>query len=259
MDEPIILTDLEDGILRVTLNRPDAMNALSITLSRELTRTWQRAAEPDVRAVVVTGAGRGFCAGADLREQRTGDIATESLRVTYHPHVLAMAALEKPVVAAVNGPAAGAGLSLVLAADARFGHPSAKLVPAFARIGLVPDTGVAYLASRVLGEAAALRWLGSGDPMPADDARARGVYEDVVEDPVAAATELARRLAEVPGRAYGLTKRMLWVEGRRRLAAALDLELELQQLAVADPERAAARSRMVESMGRQTPRQEENR
>ena len=256
MTDPIVRTSLEDGILVVTLNRPEAMNALSVALSHELTRTLARAAEPDVRAVVVTGAGRGFCAGADLRDTRTGDIARESLRVTYHPVVLALTSLEKPVVAAVNGPAAGAGLALLLAADARIGSPTAKLVPAFATIGLVPDSGVGYLASRVVGDAAALRWLAGGEPMLADDACARGVYESVVDEPIPHAVELAARLASVPGRAYGLTKRMLWAEGRRLLAVNLDLEVELQQLAAADPERAVARARAVENMGSK-PREKE--
>ncbi|MFB7890665.1 enoyl-CoA hydratase/isomerase family protein [Microbacterium sp. NPDC056044] len=256
MSDDIVLTSLEDGVLVVTLNRPTAMNALSVALSYELTRTFTRAAQPDVRAVVVTGAGRGFCAGADLRDTRTGDVARESLRATYHPMVLALTALEKPVVAAVNGPAAGAGLALLLAADARIGAPAAKLVPAFATIGLVPDSGVGYLAARVLGEAQALRWLAGGEPLTADQALARGVYEAVIDEPLPAAIDLARRLASAPGRAYGLTKRMLWAEGRRLLAANLDLEVELQQLAVSDPERAAARARAVESMGSKTPEKE---
>jgi 2-(1,2-epoxy-1,2-dihydrophenyl)acetyl-CoA isomerase len=258
MDEQIVLTRLEDGILVVTLNRPAAMNALSVELSFALTRVFTRAAQPDVRAVVVTGAGRGFCAGADLRDTRTGDVAREGLRATYHPMVLALTALEKPVVAAVNGPAAGAGLALVLGADARVAAPTAKLVPAFAAIGLVPDSGVGYLAARVLGEAQALRWLAGAAPMPAEEALARGVFEAVVDDPVPAAIALAAQLAAVPGRAYGLTKRMLWAEGRRRLAANLDLEVELQQLAVSDPERAAARARVAENLGAKAPEKEES-
>ncbi|MCR2799326.1 enoyl-CoA hydratase-related protein [Microbacterium sp. zg-Y818] len=258
MTQDIVLTRLEEGVLVVTLNRPAAMNALSVALSLELTRVFARAAQSDVRAVVLTGAGRGFCAGADLRDARTGDVARESLRATYHPMVLALIALEKPVVAAVNGPAAGAGLALLLAADARIAAPAAKLVPAFATIGLVPDSGVGYLAARVLGYARALRWLAGGEPMLADEALARDVFEAVVDEPLPAAVALAKRLAAVPGRAYGLTKRMLWVEGRRLLATNLDLEVDLQQLAVSDPERAAARARVAENMGTKTPEKEQS-
>ncbi|KQZ85230.1 hypothetical protein ASD56_02385 [Microbacterium sp. Root166] len=256
MTDGIVLTSLEDGVLVVTLNRPEAMNALSVALSHELTRTLARAAQPDVRAVVLTGAGRGFCAGADLRDTRTGDVAREGLRATYHPMVLALTALEKPVIAAVNGPVAGAGLALALAADARIAAPAAKLVPAFATIGLVPDSGVGYLAARVLGEARALRWLAGGEPMLADEALACGVFEAIADAPVPPAVALATRLASTPGRAYGLTKRMLWAEGRRLLAANLDVEVDLQHLAVSDPQRAAARARAVDDMGSRTPEKE---
>lgn len=249
----IVLTSLQDDVLLVTLNRPESMNALSLALSRELARVWDRAAQSDVRAVVVTGAGRGFCAGADLRDERTGDVATESLRATYHPHVLAMTALEKPVIAAVNGAAAGAGLSFVFGADLRIAGPGAKLVPAFARLGLVPDTGVGYLAARVLGESQALSWLTGGVPMTAEDGYARGVFELVADDPVATALERAHALAALPGFAYGLTKRMLWAQGRRQLVENLDLEIALQALAVASPERAAARERFVSNMGSAVP------
>lgn len=249
MEQSLVTTNLADSVLLVTLNRPDAMNALSIALAHELTRTWARAAADDVRAVVVTGAGRGFCAGADLREARTGDVATEGLRATYHPHTLAYVALEKPVVAAVNGAAAGAGLSLVFGADVRIAAPGAKLVPAFSAIGLVPDSGVGFLAGRVMGEAAAMVWLASGRRLNAADALARGAVDEVADDPVARARELALELASVPGRAYGLTKRMFWAQARPGLLANLDTEMDLQQLAAADPQRARARAEIVSNLG----------
>lgn len=241
----LVLTELVDGVLLITLNRPDALNALSVSLSHELTRVLHRAAHDDVRAVVVTGAGKGFCAGADLREQRTGDVATEGLRATYHPLVLALVALEKPVLAAVNGPVVGAGLAIALATDVRVGAAQALFVPAFGAIGLIPDSGVGYLAQRVLGDAAALRWLASGRRIDADEAKHLGLLDALAEDPVAEAMAQARELASLPGRAYGLTKRLMWADGRRRLAEQLDLEVELQQAAVADPARAAARQRVA--------------
>lgn len=242
---PLVLRDLVDGVMLITLNRPEAMNALSVALSHEATRAVHRAAQDDVRAVVITGAGRGFCAGADLREKRSGDVATEGLRVTYHPLVLGLVALEKPVIAAVNGPVVGAGLAIALAADVRIASPHALFAPAFGAIGLIPDSGVGYLAQRVLGEDFALRWLTSGRRMNADEARDRGVVESTVTDPVEAAIAMARELAAVPGRAYGLTKRILWLEGRRRLAEYLDAEIDLQHLAATDPGRAAARERVA--------------
>lgn len=249
MEQSPVTTSLADGVLLVTLNRPDAMNALSIAMAHELTRTWARAAADDVRAVVVTGAGRGFCAGADLRESRTGDVATEGLRATYQPHTLAYVALEKPVIAAVNGAAAGAGLSLVFGADVRIAASGAKLVPAFSAIGLVPDSGVAFLAGRVMGEAAAMVWLASGRRLSAGDALARGAVDELAEDPVARAREVALELASVPGRAYGLTKRMYWARARPGLLADLDREVDLQQLAAADPQRASARAAIVANLG----------
>lgn len=249
---PVVLTDLTDGILTVTLNRPDAMNSLSIELAHELTRTWHRAAESDVRAVVITGAGRGFCAGADLRENRTGDVAREGLSVTYHPMVRALVGIEKPVVAAINGAAAGAGLAIALGADVRVASSQAKFVPAFGSIGLIPDSGVGYLAARVLGDAAALAWLTSGRRFSADEAQKCGLVETVVDDALAEATSVARSLAEVPGRAYGLTKRIMWLEGRRRLAEYLEIESELQQIAVNDPERKRVRENVAAQLGKTT-------
>lgn len=252
MTDPIIVTSLTEGVLEVTLNRADAMNALSIALAHELTRTWVRAAADDVRAVVVTGAGRGFCAGSDLRDARTGDVATESLRVTYHPHVLAYVGLEKPVIAAINGAAAGAGLSMVFGADVRVAGPGAKLVPAFSTIGLVPDTGVGFLAGRVMGDPAAMSWLASGRRLGAPEALASGAVDEIADDPVGRAREIAVELARVPGRAYGLTKRMFWAQARPALLANLDMETVLQQQAAADPERARARARVVAELGAKT-------
>lgn len=247
-DDALVRTDLYDGTLLMTLNRPDAMNALSVELAHELTRIFRRAESDDVRAVVITGAGKGFCAGADLREKRRGDVATEGLRVTYHPLVMSLVSLEKPVIAAINGPVVGAGLALALAADIRVGSPSALFVPGFGAIGLIPDSGVGFLAQRVLGEAAAMRWLVSGERLDAAEAERCALVDGVADDPVAAALDRARVLAGVPGRAYGLTKRIMWLEGRRRLAEYLDAEIGMQEQAVADPARATARERVASGL-----------
>src|SRR5436309_6062116 len=130
----------------------------------------------DVRAVVITGAGRGFCVGQDLGEFRedAGDIGTR-LRTNYHPNVLALRALEKPVIAAVNGAAAGAGLSFACACDLRVASDQASFVPAFINVGLVPDSGGTYFVTRILGPARAFEWLTSGRKLSAAEAHAWGL------------------------------------------------------------------------------------
>src|SRR5918997_2543164 len=135
----------EGGVLTITLNRPDVLNALNRSMHDGLAGALKEARAADVRAVVLTGAGRGFCVGQDLGEFRedAGDIAGR-LRSTYHPNVTALRALEKPVLAAVNGAAAGAGLSLACACDLRIASDAATFVPAFINIGLVPDAGGSF-------------------------------------------------------------------------------------------------------------------
>src|SRR5947199_6355242 len=141
-----------DGAVQtITLNRPEVLNAFNRALHASLRDALKEARDPEVRAVVITGAGRGFCAGQDLKEfQEAGDVGT-SLRETYHPNVLAIRALEKPVIAAVNGACAGAGLSLACACDVRIAADTATFVPGFIGIGLVPDSGGSYFIHRLLG------------------------------------------------------------------------------------------------------------
>src|ERR671914_1852920 len=142
----------DGGVTTITLNRPDVLNAFDAAMHRALAGALREARDPDVRAVVITGAGRGFCVGQDLTEFREapGDIA-DRLRSSYHPNVTAVRGLEKPVIAAVNGPAAGAGLSFAAACDIRLAAESASFVPAFIGIGLVPDSGGSWHLERLLG------------------------------------------------------------------------------------------------------------
>src|SRR3954466_16051445 len=145
-------TSREGAVLTITLNRPDVLNALTTAVHKALGAALRDARDPEVRAVVLTGAGRGFCVGQDLTEFRdaSGDIA-ERLRSTYHPNVRAIRALEKPVIAAVNGAAAGAGLSLACVCDLRLAADNAAFVPGFIGIGLIPDSGGSYFIARLLG------------------------------------------------------------------------------------------------------------
>src|SRR5438874_194996 len=171
----------EGAVLTITLNRPDVLNALSRSVHDGLHHALEEARDISVRAVVITGAGRGFCVGQDLQEfaAGAGDVA-DNLRGNYHRNVLAIRALEKPVIAAVNGPAAGAGMSLALACDIRIAADSATFVPAFINIGLVPDSGGTWLARRLLGATRAFEWLTTGRRLPAAEARRWGLVNEVV-------------------------------------------------------------------------------
>jgi 2-(1,2-epoxy-1,2-dihydrophenyl)acetyl-CoA isomerase len=202
----------EGPVLTITLNRPDVLNALNRSMHDQLFAALEEAKDPSVRAVVVTGAGRGFCVGQDLQEfsSGAGDVA-DNLRRNYHRNVLAIRALEKPVIAAVNGPAAGAGLSLALACDIRVAADSATFVPAFINIGLVPDSGGTWLARRLLGTTRAFEWLTTGRRLPAEEARSWGLVNEVVpaDELAHRAQEVAALYAAMPTRAVWQTKRLL--------------------------------------------------
>jgi 2-(1,2-epoxy-1,2-dihydrophenyl)acetyl-CoA isomerase len=227
-------TSREGAVLTITLNRPDVLNAFNAALHEGLAAALKEARGPDVRAVVVTGAGRGFCVGQDLTEFREapGDIGSR-LRSTYHPNVLAVRALEKPVIAAVNGVAAGAGMSFACACDLRIAADSASFVPAFINIGLIPDSGGSYFVTRILGPARAFEWLASGRKLTAAEAHAWGLVSEVVETDalVARAAELAAQLAALPTRGIGMTKRLIDHALHATLDQQLEREAELQTAA----------------------------
>ena len=224
----------EDSVLTMTLNRPEVLNAFDAALHRALAAAFKEARAADVRAVVITGAGRGFCVGQDLTEFReaSGDIA-ERLRSTYHQNVLAIRSLEKPVIAAVNGVAAGAGVSLACACDLRIASDAATFVPAFINIGLVPDSGGSYFVHRLLGYARAFEWLTSGRRLTAAEAHAWGLVSEVVESDALAtrAGEVARTLAQLPTRGIAMTKRLLDGAAARTLDEQLEHEAQLQAVA----------------------------
>ncbi len=227
-------TSREGAVLTITLNRPDVLNAFNAELHKGLAAALKEARAPDVRVVIITGAGRGFCVGQDLTEFREapGDIGTR-LRETYHPNVLAIRALEKPVIAAVNGAAAGAGLSFACACDLRLAADSASFVPAFINIGLVPDSGGSYFVTRILGPARAFEWLASGRKLTAAEAHAWGLVSEVVEaDALAArAAEVAAELAALPTRGIGMTKRLIDHALNATMEQQLEREAQLQTAA----------------------------
>ena len=187
-----------------------------------------------MRAVVITGAGRGFCAGQDLREfqESPGDIR-ERLEETYHPNIRAIRALEKPVLAAVNGAAAGAGLSLACACDVRIASEAATFVPGFVGIGLVPDSGGTWFLHRLLGFARAFEWMTSNRRLTAAEALEWGLVSEVVpaDDFAGRVAELAAWWAALPTKAVGGTKRLFEHAYDASLEEQLALEAELQQAA----------------------------
>jgi 2-(1,2-epoxy-1,2-dihydrophenyl)acetyl-CoA isomerase len=227
-------TSRDGGVLTITLNRPDVLNAFNRAVHEGLGAALKEARDPEVRAVVLTGAGRGFCVGQDLTEFREapGDIG-DRLRASYHPNVLAIRALEKPVIAAVNGAAAGAGLSVACACDIRIAADAATFVPAFVNIGLVPDSGGSYFIVRLLGPSRAFEWMTSGRRLTAPEAQAWGLVSEVVETYSLAGhvAELAAKLAAMPTRAIGMTKRLFDRAAHNTLDEQLELEAQLQSAA----------------------------
>jgi 2-(1,2-epoxy-1,2-dihydrophenyl)acetyl-CoA isomerase len=224
----------DGGVMTITLNRPDVLNAFNKAMHDALGAALKEARDPEVRAVVLTGAGRGFCVGQDLGEFREapGDIG-DRLRATYHPNLLAIRALEKPVIAAVNGPAAGAGMSFACACDLRIAADSASFVPAFINIGLVPDSGGTYFVTRILGYSRAFEWLATGRKLTAAEAHAWGLVSEVVEADrlLARAGEVAAELAALPPLGVGMTKRLLDRAGTSTLEEQLEREAQLQTAA----------------------------
>jgi len=227
-------TSRDGAVLTITLNRPDVLNALNMDMHRALAAGLKDARDASVRAVVLTGAGRGFCVGQDLTEFREapGDIGGR-LREKYHPNIRAIRALEKPVIAAVNGVAAGAGMSLACACDVRLAADTASFIPAFINIGLIPDSGGSFFVTRILGPARAFEWLASGKKLSAAEAHAWGLVSEVLELEAlpGRASELAAQLADLPTRGIGMTKRLLDHAVDSSLEDQLEREAQLQTAA----------------------------
>lgn len=231
-----LLISRTDGVGTLTLNRPAAMNALSTELKEALLAALAELREDaDVRAVVLTGSGRGFCVGQDLREHAglldAGSPAPlDTVRTHYNPLCTALVEMPKPVVAAVNGTAAGAGAGLAYACDFRIAAESAEFLMAFARVGLSADTGTSWTLPRLIGHARATALMMLAEPVTSAQALEMGLVTAVVPDDRlgAAAHELATRLAAGPTAAYGAIKQALAYGGTAPLADALEHEAVLQ-------------------------------
>jgi 2-(1,2-epoxy-1,2-dihydrophenyl)acetyl-CoA isomerase len=225
----------DQGVATITFDRPESLNSLNTELKRELAAALASVTgDVSVRAVVLAGAGRAFCVGQDLREHVAsldGDAPLGTVVRDYNPITLALASMPKPVVAAVRGAAAGAGASLALLADFRIGGPSTSFLMAFARVGLAGDTGVSWTLPRIVGHAKATELLMLAEPVGAQEALRLGMLTRLVDDDekvLAAAQELAVRLASGPTKAYGEIKRELLQGASLGLADALELEAQAQ-------------------------------
>ena len=230
-----ILFEVSDGIARLTLNRPERLNSFNTEMHGEVRAALASLGGSAARVLVLTGAGRGFCAGQDLSDRavaaggQTPDLAA-SIEQHYKPLVLALRALPLPVIAAVNGVAAGAGANLALACDIVIAARSAVFVQAFARLGLVPDSGGTWLLPRLVGTARAIGLAFLGDKLAAEEAAAWGLIWRCVEDADFAQVvdDMARQLAAAPTRGLARTKQAIYESFGRSLAEQLDIERDYQ-------------------------------
>ena len=237
MPHELIRFECEAGVARIALARPDVLNSLNRPMARELQAAFDEcAARPDVRAVMLTGSGRAFCAGQDLAEivppdGSPGPEVSEIVAQSYNPLVRRILALEKPVVCAVNGVAAGAGANLAFACDITVAAESATFIQSFAKIGLIPDGGGTFILPRIVGlqRAAALTML--GDKLTAARAKEWGLIVDVFPDAelMDRAMEIALRLAAMPTRGIGISKRGLNASLGHTLQEQLAMEASLQR------------------------------
>jgi 2-(1,2-epoxy-1,2-dihydrophenyl)acetyl-CoA isomerase len=239
-DERVVLTETLNGVTVITLNRPEVLNAINEPLLIQLGQAL-RAAEQDagVAAVIITGAGRGFCAGQDLQARREifdrGDTPHlgKGLRESYKPIIMRIRGMEKPVIAALNGVAAGAGCGLALACDLRVASEEASLILSFARVGLALDSGSSFFLPRLVGMGRAFEIALTGDPVSAQEAERIGLVNQVypTNELLPRARELAERFAAGPTGALGLIKRDLNRAFSVDLETALDYEAQQQEIA----------------------------
>jgi 2-(1,2-epoxy-1,2-dihydrophenyl)acetyl-CoA isomerase len=231
-----VLYDVLDGVATITFNRPDALNACTVEFKDALIAALDRArAADDVRAVVLTGAGRAFCGGQDLREHAEklaaeDDTVLDTVREHYNVITLGIATLPKPVVAAVNGMAAGAGASFAFAADFRIASEKAAFLMAFAKVGLGADSGASWTLQRLVGYGRATAMLMLAEPITAEQALQMGLVNAIVphEQLSAAAAELAGRLAKGPTLAHRAIKEALAYSAAHDLPSSLEKEAEYQ-------------------------------
>jgi 2-(1,2-epoxy-1,2-dihydrophenyl)acetyl-CoA isomerase len=237
MSEPTIRLELTEGVATITLNRPDKLNAINEVMQAELAGALDRLeADATIRALLLTGAGRAFSAGQDLTDRVMGEGDAppdlgDTLDRLHNPLIRRLRRLERPIVCAVNGVAAGAGANLALACDLVLAARSANFIQAFCRLGLVPDAGGTYVLPRLVGAARAMGLALLGEPLTAEQAASWGLIWRVVDDEqlMPEASALARQLAAQPTKGLGLIKRALNASAANTLGEQLDLERDLQR------------------------------
>ena len=235
-EDTTVLYMQHDGIATITLNRPQVYNAFNARLHAELRRALTQAErDPQVRCLVLKGAGKAFCSGQDIKEiPLDGTVALgDAVREQYNPLIRLLRSIPKPVIAAVHGVAAGAGMSLALACDLRVAEESARFVAAFANIGLVADSGLSYFLPRLIGHARALELCLLGGTLDAPTAYQLGMVSVLADEAgfPAAVDQLAWRLADGPALALGLMKRSFALSPDSSLEQVLDYEAQAQQIA----------------------------
>ncbi|MBS0386286.1 MAG: 2-(1,2-epoxy-1,2-dihydrophenyl)acetyl-CoA isomerase [Proteobacteria bacterium] len=237
MDFETILLEIGAGVARLTLNRPDRLNSFTVQMHDEVSRALESVSKSEARVLVLTGAGRGFCAGQDLGDRAVapggeGVDLGESLEKRYNPLIRRLTTFPMPVVCAVNGVAAGAGANIALACDIVVAGKSAKFIQSFANIGLIPDSGGTWTLPRLAGQARAMGLALTGEPLTAERAEAWGmIWKCVDDDKLAAeADALAAKFAAAPTRGLAETKKLIRGSGVRTLEAQLELERDAQRM-----------------------------
>ncbi|MBI3437114.1 MAG: 2-(1,2-epoxy-1,2-dihydrophenyl)acetyl-CoA isomerase [Proteobacteria bacterium] len=237
MDFETILLEIGTGVARLTLNRPDRLNSFTVQMHDEVSRGLEAVSKSQARVLVLTGAGRGFCAGQDLGDRAVapggdGVDLGESLEKRYNPLIRRLTALEMPVICAVNGVAAGAGANIALACDIVIAVKSAKFIQSFANIGLIPDSGGTWTLPRLAGQARAMGLALTGEPLTAERAEAWGmIWKCVDDDKLQAEVDtLVSKFASAPTRGLAETKKLIRESGTRALADQLDRERDAQRM-----------------------------
>lgn len=230
-----ILKETKSGIMKITLNRPDSLNAFNSEMLFELQDAFKEALSDDVRCVVLTGAGKGFCSGQDLKDyEAEKKTFKEAIETKYNPLITQIMTLPKPVICGINGVAAGAGISLALACDFRIAVESAQLIEVFINVGLVPDSASSFTLPRIVGLSKAFQMCSTAERITGSEAKRLGIVNVCVQTPdvlTAALDKYSKKFAKMPTKALGMIKELVNNSYSRTLAEVLAAEAAAQDIA----------------------------